>query len=159
MSHVPQALPLPKASVDPLATPHIAIANQERYLLAERFTDTSYAARLTYRIRGRLDRSRLGAAITATCAAHQILRSRFTAHGTGYSVSIDTVPPRIDPDEVDLRHSPAPNDAAIRAAFVAYFYRDTDIFTPKAWSAPRSSACRMMNRWSRCRCITRFRTG
>lgn len=132
MSHVPQALPLPKASVDPLATPHIAIANQERYLLAERFTDTSYAARLTYRIRGRLDRSRLGAAITATCAAHQILRSRFTAHGTGYSVSIDTVPPRIDPDEVDLRHSPAPNDAAIRAAFVAYFYRDTDIFTPES---------------------------
>lgn len=60
MSHVPQALPLPKASVDPLATPHIAIANQERYLLAERFTDTSYAARLTYRIRGRLDRRSAG---------------------------------------------------------------------------------------------------
>lgn len=106
------------------------IANQERYLLAERFTETSYAARLTYRVRGNINSEKLVEAIRATCIAHSILRTRFVPQGSSFAAIIDPEPPRIYPDEVQLDTPTDP--VAIRRAFVDFFYRSTDVFTPES---------------------------
>ena len=53
---------------------HSVSGNQERYLLAERFTDASYPIPFSYTISGRLDSGALQRAIDDVVARHAILR-------------------------------------------------------------------------------------
>lgn len=107
----------------------LAVGNQERYLLAERFTEASYPIPFTYRVRGRLDVARLQSAIDTIVGRHDILRSSFRPVGSGFVASI-APKARIELVQVAGGHS----ERETRAQIAAHFAGKIRDFTPEAFT-------------------------
>lgn len=105
-----------------------ASKNQERYLLAERFTQASYGTRATYRLRGGLDLERLQGAIRDTMASHPILRTEFPAQGGGFGARVWPEPDAVEIREVTARSG---DPAEIQRLHVEHIFRKPSSFTPR----------------------------
>lgn len=101
--------------------------NQERYLLAERFTDASYPIPYSYRLRGKIDLPRLNQAIETVIESHDILRTSFQPEGTGFSGTVADSGQSFQIAVVDAHNA---DEAEIRRHFINYFYRKLASFTP-----------------------------
>lgn len=109
---------------------HVVVANQERYLLAERFTDASYPIPYSYRIRGPLDSLRLQSAIDAVVSRHAILRSEFHTTRDGFVARVK------DGVRIELAHEQMPEASAIevRRRVAGYFSGKLETFAPESFT-------------------------
>jgi len=109
---------------------YVVVANQERYLLAERFTEASYPIPYSYRIRGAIDAQRLQSAIDAVVARHPILRSEFHTVRNGFVA-------RVLPDaHIALGHDrmDKATPAQVRARITDYFSGKLTKFGPDSFT-------------------------
>lgn len=106
---------------------HPAGPNQERYLLAERFTHAAYPIPFSYRIVGEVDPARLQAAIDAVVARHAVLRARLGNDAGGFFAEI--LPEVHIPLRQDWRRDASPE--AVRARIAAHFGRKPTSFEPQ----------------------------
>jgi amino acid adenylation domain-containing protein len=102
--------------------------NQERFLLAERFTPTNYGTRATYRLRGELDLDRLRRAIRATMASHPILRTEFHPQDGSFGARVRPEPDTVDLGEVTARTA---DPAEIQRLHVDHIFRKPATFSPR----------------------------
>ena len=99
--------------------------NQERYLLAERFTAASYQAPYVFHLRGPLDVERLRRAVDDTVAAHDILRTCFFAEGAGFGSRPDPVAPTLQVIDASGLSTTATDAQCNIATEYKLFYRTT----------------------------------
>ena len=104
------------------------LRNQERYLLAERFTEATYGTRVNYRLRGKLDLARLRQALHDTMAAHPILRTEFHPHGASFGAVVLPEPDHIDIEEVTTTSG---DSVEIQRLYTNYFFRKPAAFVPR----------------------------
>lgn len=102
--------------------------NQLRYILAERFTSSSFPIPVSYRFSGKIDRARLEKAIAAVMEKHEVLRSRFFFKDDLYKVEYLSGPFH---HQTDAHHLPAYDEAEVRRRMVEYFYAPVEDFSPK----------------------------
>jgi amino acid adenylation domain-containing protein len=104
------------------------LKNQERYLLAELFTEATYGTRVTYRLKGALDLQRLRQALHATIANHQILRTEFQPRENGFEAIVHPEPDGTDIEEVAASSGDA---AEVKRLYTDCFFRKPASFTPR----------------------------
>lgn len=102
-------------------------ANQERYLLAERFTHAAYPIPFSYRIAGPVDPARLQMAIDGVVARHAMLRTRLGSDAGGFFAEV--LPDVHIPLQQDWRAGAS--EAAVRARIAAHFARKRTRFEPE----------------------------
>lgn len=109
---------------------YVTTGNQERYLLAERFTEASYPIPYSYGIEGPLDPQRLQRAIDSVVARHEILRSAFRSARNGF---VATVQPSA---RIDLAHERMPDAGPqeLRERIARYFSGKLKTFGPEAFT-------------------------
>ena len=104
----------------------IARGNQERYLLAERFTDASYPIPFFYRVSGPINAERLQKAISIVVHRHEVMRSFFKSKRGGFNASIKGKA-TIKLDCVSLQQQ---DDVAIRDTVASFFNQKIDKLEP-----------------------------
>lgn len=91
--------------------------NQERYLLAERFTEASYPIPFSYQVSGALNLNLLREAILAVASRHDILRASFRSADGGFVAEISPS------SEIDFRADKLPGaDGETVRKHVANFF-------------------------------------
>lgn len=109
---------------------YVTTGNQERYLLAERFTEASYPIPYSYTIAGPLDSGRLQSAIDAVVARHDVLRSAFRSARNGF-IALVQPSARI---ELAHDHMAGAEPRAVRERIGQYFSGKLTAFGPEAFT-------------------------
>ena len=103
--------------------------NQERYLLAERSSESSFFITVWYEVRGPLELTRLTAAIAATISRHASLRTGFV-HDADVGFS-PVVSQQAQFDVLELKIANASHDAVAQAC-AGFLEKATDLGNPQA---------------------------